>query len=292
VRALITGATGQLATNLLSTVPAGVQLASLSRAECDITELSIVEKAFRSFRPDIIINTAAYTAVEAAEGNQELAYQVNARGAGNVAKAAQLVGSRLIHISTDYVFDGKHSTPYPPEAPTNPLNVYGASKLAGEEAVQIESPAALIIRTSSVYSTTGKNFFLTILDLLSKGATPRVVTDQRGSPTFASDLAEVLWLCSFRTDLKGIYHFANAGDASWYQFACEIRALVVGKSAATLVPEIVPITSAEHNARAVRPRYSVLDSSALLRDLCLRARSWDAALRQVFDQTRGRARIS
>lgn len=292
MRALIIGANGQLASKLLSTVPAGVQPGSVSRAECDITDLPTVEKVFRSFRPDIIINTAAYTAVDAAEENRELAYQVNARGAGNVAQAAQHVGSRLIHISTDYVFDGRRSTPYPPEAPTHPLNVYGASKLAGEDAVRMESPDALIVRSSWLYSTTGKNFLLSILDLLRMGATPKVVTDQRGSPTLAADLAEMLWLCTGRTDLRGIYHFTNAGDSSWYEFACEIRALLVGEGAPTRVPEIVPVTSAQYNAPAARPRYSVLDSGALLRVLHRSARSWEAALHQAFAEIAGRARTS
>lgn len=284
MRALITGAEGQLASELLSTVPTGVQLRPVNRAECDITELAIVEKEFRSFRPDIIINTAAYTAVDAAEENQDLAFQVNARGAENVAKAARLVGSRLIHISTDYVFDGERSTPYPPEAPTHPLNVYGASKLAGEEAVRVECPAALIIRSGWVYSSTGNNFLVRILHLLRSGASPRVVADQRGTPTLAADLAEILWLCATHPELKGTYHFANAGDSSWYEFACEIRTVAAGERAGTGVPEIVPVTSAEYNAPAARPRYSVLDSSALLGVLYRGARSWEAALRQAINE--------
>lgn len=292
MRALITGGQGQLARALVATAPSEVQLRVVSRAECDITELPIVEKVFRSFRPDIVINTAAYTAVDAAEDSQDLAFRVNARGAENVAKAAESVGSRLIHISTDYVFDGERSTPYPPDAPTNPLNVYGASKLAGEDAVRGAAADPLIIRSSWVYSTTGKNFLLRILDLLRGGATPRVVTDQRGTPTLAADLAEVLWLCATRPDLKGMYHFANAGDSSWYEFACEIRTLVAGERGETRVPEIVPVSSSEYNAPAARPRYSVLDSSALLGVLLHSARSWEAALRNAVDELGTGAQIS
>ena len=284
MRVLITGGGGQLARELVATAPAGVELRSVSRAECDITELPIVEKVFRSFRPDIVINTAAYTAVDAAEKNEELAFRVNAGGAENVAKVAELVGSRLIHISTDYVFDGRRSTPYPPEAPTHPLNVYGETKMAGEEAVRCEAPDALIIRSGWVYSTTGKNFLLRILELLRSGVTPKVVTDQRGTPTLAADLAVILWLCTSRRDLKGTYHFANAGDSSWYDFACEIRAVVAHERAATGMPEIVPVSSAEQNAAAVRPRYSVLDSRALLDLLSRDARPWGAALRQAIKE--------
>ena len=180
MRALITGADGQIARELVSIVGSGVQLRAVGRAECDITELLTVEKVFKIFRPDIVINAAAFTAVDAAEENEEMAFRVNARGAENVAKAAELVGSKLIHISTDYVFDGERSTPYPPEAPTHPLNVYGASKLAGEEAVRAECPDALIIRSGWIYSATGKSFLLRILDLLLSGETPRVVADQPG----------------------------------------------------------------------------------------------------------------
>lgn len=282
MRVLITGATGQLARELVSTAPSAITLRALTRAELDIAELPLVEKALKSFRPDVVINTAAYTEVDAAEVNEELAFQVNARGAGNVAKAAQIVRSRLIQISTDYVFDGERSTPYPPEAPTRPLNVYGASKLAGEEAVRRESPDALIIRSGWLYSPTGKNFLVRILDLLRSGATPRVVADQRGTPTLAADVANIIWLCVTRPDLKGTYHFANAGDASWYEFACKIQAVLARECVGTRVHEIVPVTSAEYNAAAVRPRYSVLDSSALLGVLCCGARSWEEALRHAI----------
>jgi dTDP-4-dehydrorhamnose reductase len=243
--------------------------------------MEVLENVVKSFKPDIILNTAAYTAVDAAEKNEELAFRVNARGAENVAKAASIVGSRLIHISTDYVFDGERLSPYPPEAPAHPLNVYGASKLGGEEAVRAESPSALIIRSGWVYSTTGKNFVFRILDLLRNGIAPRVVTDQRGTPTLAADLAEVLWLCAACPHLKGTYHFANAGESSWYDFACEIRGLLAGERVGILLPEIIPVTSAEYNAPAARPRYSVLDSRALLGILRHGARSWRAALRQA-----------
>jgi dTDP-4-dehydrorhamnose reductase len=257
-------------------------LRTVNRVQCDITQFSVVEKIFRSFAPALVINTAAYTAVDAAEDNEDLAYGINARGAQNVAKAAELVGSKMIHISTDYVFDGERSTPYPPDALAHPLNAYGASKLAGEEAVRGESPDALIIRSGWVYSTSGQNFLLRILGFLRNGAILRVVTDQRGTPTWAADLAEVLWLCAMRPELRGIYHFANAGHASWYEFAREIRAFVIGEWVGHPVPDIVPVTTAEYGAAATRPRYSVLDSSLLLGVLHHRARSWEVALRNAL----------
>jgi dTDP-4-dehydrorhamnose reductase len=192
----------------------------------------------------------------------------------------------LIQISTDYVFDGRRSTPYPPDAPALPINVYGKSKMAGEEAVRREAADALIIRSGWVYSTTGKNFLLRILELLRGGVAPRVVNDQRGTPTLAADLANVLWLCAKRPELKGTYHFANAGDSSWYEFAVEIRSIVASESATASPPEIVPVTSTEYDAPAARPPYSVLDSSALLGVLSCDARSWQAALRHALDELR------
>jgi dTDP-4-dehydrorhamnose reductase len=292
VRVLVTGAGGQLAQALVATAPSALQVRAVTRAECDITEWPMVEKIVGSFRPDAVVNTAAYTAVDRAERDPQNAFAANSVGAGNLARASALAGARLIHISTDYVFDGHRSSPYPPDAATNPLNVYGASKLAGEEAVRFESSDALTIRSSWVYSATGRNFFLSILDLLRRGTVPRVVTDQRGTPTFAGDLAEIIWLCVARTDLKGTYHFSNAGDSSWYEFACEIRALLVGEGSAAHVPEILPITSAEYDAPAARPSYSVLDSSALLRPLSSSARSWKAALRRAFDDNAKRTGVA
>lgn len=284
MRALITGGDGQLARELVAEAQSDVQLRALSRAECDIAEYSNVERVIASFRPDVVINTAAYTSVDAAEDNNVLAFRVNAQGAHNVAKAAKRIGARLIHMSTDYVFDGGRDTPYPPDAEAHPVNVYGASKLTGEALVRTESPAALIIRTGWIYSTRGQNFLLRILDLLRRGVPPRVVNDQRGTPTLAADLAEVLWLCAKRPDLEGTYHFANAGDSSWYEFACEIRALVSDERTGTRVPQIISVTSTEYNARAPRPRYSVLDSSALLRQLRRSARSWGTALRHAIGE--------
>ena len=206
MRALITGADGQLARELVSTVPSGVQLRSVRRAECDITELPTIEKVFKSFRPDIVINTAAYTAVDAAEEDEDLAFQINARGAENVAKAAELVGSRLIHISTDYVFDGGRSTPYPPDAPTNPMNVYGASKLEGEKLALLAMPSAVIVRAGWMYSTTGENFVVHVLAALRDSRSLSVVWDQVGCPTSAHEFAVAIWKMR-DISLQGVYHW-------------------------------------------------------------------------------------
>lgn len=277
MRALITGAAGQLAQELVSTAPPGVQLRAVSRAECDIVDLQAIEKLFESFRPDIVINTAAYTAVDAAEENEDLAFQVNAGGAENVAKAAETVGATLIHISTDYVFDGLRSTPYPPEAPTNPINVYGASKLEGEKLALAAAPSAAIIRAGWLYSTTGKNFVSSILTALRGSRSLSVVTDQKGCPTSAHEFAVVLWKMS-GAGLRGIYHWSNSGSGSWYDFAREIAS--VGRKLGMLgeEPEIRPITTAEYPRRAKRPAYSVLDSTKLAGALEVSPTSWQQAL--------------
>jgi dTDP-4-dehydrorhamnose reductase len=284
VRALIIGADGQLARELVSTASAGVELRSVGRAECDITDSEIVDKVFKSFRPDIVINTAAYTAVDAAEENKKIAFEVNARGAENVAKAAELLGARLIHISSDYVFDGNRSTPYPPEAQTNPINVYGASKVEGEKLALAAAPSAAIIRAGWLYSTTGMNFLVTVLTALRSSRSLSVVTDQEGCPTSAREFAVVLWKIS-GAGLRGIYHWSNSGSGSWYDFAREIE--WVGQKLGLLgeEPEIRPVTTAEYPRPAKRPPYSVLDSTKLAEALEVSPSSWQQAL--LRDMTEG-----
>ena len=284
MRALITGADGQLARELVLTASAGVEVRSVARAECDITDSEIIDKVFKSFRPDIVINTAAYTAVDAAEENKKIAFEVNARGAENVAKAAELLGARLIHISSDYVFDGHRSTPYPPEAQTNPINVYGASKMEGEKLALAAAPSAAIIRAGWLYSTTGMNFLVTILTALRSSRSLSVVADQEGCPTSAREFAVVLWKIS-GAGLRGIYHWSNSGSGSWYDFAREIA--WVGQKLGLLgeEPEIRPVTTAEYPRPAKRPPYSVLDSTKLAEALEVSPSSWQQAL--LRDMTEG-----
>jgi dTDP-4-dehydrorhamnose reductase len=289
VRALITGARGQLARELAATAPSGVDLQSVSRAECDITQLQIVEKVFESFRPDIVINTAAYTAVDAAEENEELAFRVNARGAENVAKAAKLVRAQLIHISTDYVFDGTRSTPYPPDAPTNPINVYGASKLEGEKLTLRAMPNAVVVRTSWLYSATGKNFLISVLKAL-RGTRPlSVVSDQEGCPTSAHEFGLAIWKMS-SVSLRGIYHWANTGSGSWYDFAREIARIAQQLGLSDEGPEILPVTTEEYPRPANRPPYSVLDTKKLAEFLEASPSAWQQALRS--DMVRDLERFS
>lgn len=278
MRALITGADGQLARELVATAPAEVQLRAVTHNQCDITEPRILEKVFEAFRPDIVINTAAYTAVDAAEENEELAFLVNALGAENVAKATDLVGARLIHISTDYVFDGLSTTPYPPDASTNPANVYGASKLQGEKLTMSAAPRAAIVRSGWLYSTTGNNFLVSILHALRDSRPLSVVADQKGCPTSAREFALTIWRIP-DVALQGIYHWANLGSASWYDFAREIAH--VGQQLGILgaEAEIRPVTTAEFGRRAARPLYSVLDTTKLAEALAMQPSAWQEALR-------------
>lgn len=277
MRVLITGADGQLARELVSTAPSEITLRALNRTECDVTELPIVENACASFRPDVVINTAAYTAVDAAEDNEELAFGVNAHGAENVAKAAELVGSRLIHISTDFVFDGRRSTPYPVDAPTNPLNVYGASKLEGERLTLLAAPSSVVVRAGWLYSTTGENFLVSILSALCESRPLSVVYDQEGCPTSAHEFAIAIWkMPSVR--LRGIYHWANAGSASRYDFARGIERIAQQRGLVAEEREIRPITTGESARRANRPAYSVLDPSKLAGVLGLSPSPWQQAL--------------
>lgn len=278
---------GQLAHAFNGAKPSGTTILALSRRDCDITDSSSVTSAVRNWNPDVVVNLAGYTAVDLAETNREAAFAVNAQGAGNLARAATLVGARTIYVSTDYVFDGRRRIPYPPDAHPNPLNVYGESKLAGEREVQSEAKDALILRSGWVYSTYGNNFFLRILELARERSQLRVVNDQRGTPTSADELARVLWLCIMRTHLSGIHHFANAGEASWYEFTCEILSLASSLGLLLNMPDIVPIKSEDYNAAAQRPTYSVLDAGTLSDILNHRPSPWQAALRTVMKQYTG-----
>jgi dTDP-4-dehydrorhamnose reductase len=282
-RVLITGATGQIGQALVKARIEGAVILPVSHADCEITDYASVHATVTAFRPNLVFNLAAYTAVDQAENDAQTAFAINSAGAGNVARASALAGARIIHVSTDYVFDGRSSIPYAPNAFARPINVYGASKFAGENAVRIEVSRALIIRSGWVFSSIGKNFVLRILELLRSGETPKVVCDQLGTPTSADDLARVLWLCAMRPEIYGIYHFSNSGQASWFELATKIQALL-SERGGQRYPPIIPVTSADYRSPALRPRYSVLDSSALLAALPYTARPWEAALVDTMNE--------
>lgn len=285
MRVLITGSKGQLGTELLRIQPPGLEVTAVDVEDVDVSSPTEVEVFVSRLRPKLIINTAAYTAVDLAESEQEQAFKVNSLGAESMAVAARKTGSRLIHISTDFVFDGKASRPYRPEDPTGPLNIYGNSKLEGERSVLgILPSSSLVIRTSWLYSVFGKNFVKTLLELMRTRNRLSVVADQVGSPTWARTLSQAVWEAGFRNELVGILHWCDSGAASWYEFALAIRdeAIQAGLLENSVI--IDPVHSADYPTAARRPPYSVLDTSKSIDSLGLRPFEWRQALRQMLKE--------
>lgn len=280
MKVLVTGSTGQLGRELARTCPADIQLIGLTGV--DIADDNALRTAFHEIAPDVVINAAAFTAVDAAEQHRERAFAVNAGGAGNVAHACAEHGAALVHISTDFVFDGAQSTPYTPDAICHPLGVYGASKLEGERHVrEILGDRALVVRTSWLYSAWGNNFVKTILRLLAERDQIGVVADQVGTPTWARDLAAALWR-ALRIRLTGLHHWSDAGAASWYDFAVAIAEDATSNGLLATSCAIKPIRTQDYPTPARRPPYSVLDKTATWAGLDVVARHWRVALRDML----------
>lgn len=263
MKVFITGGGGQLGRELQGVTMAGAQVTAMGSSELDICDERAVERTLECIRPDLIINAAAYTAVDKAEEEAERAFEVNAHGAEVLARCASRLAARFIHVSTDFVFDGGKSRPYLPEDSTNPLGAYGASKLEGEKMVTgVLGGRALIIRTSWLYSRHGANFVKTMLRLMRERNRLGIVSDQTGTPTWARGLAGVIWRSAER-NLTGIHHWSDSGVASWYDFAMAI--FEEGRRLGLLEKEvdIIPISTAEYPTPARRPFYSVLDKSAI-----------------------------
>ncbi|HXG73010.1 MAG TPA: dTDP-4-dehydrorhamnose reductase [Gemmatimonadaceae bacterium] len=283
-RVVVFGAGGRVGSRLELSVPSELDGKFLTRAECDITNAGAVLDAIEAVRPEVVINAAAYTAVDDAESDPGRAFAVNAEGPRNVAAAAASVNARMIHISTDYVFDGETQSPYTPEDRANPLNVYGKSKLEGEVAVRESNPRSLVIRTSWLYDTEGRNFLRAVLGRMMSGQPLRVVDDQVGSPTSAAGLARIVWICATHPEIEGIHHWAGLGRASWYEFAVAIQELAISFGLVKSAVAIEPVTSAEYGTPARRPPFSVLDSSALSKALGRSPDPWREALADSLSQ--------
>ena len=283
-RVLVFGAGGRVGNRLALSVPGEIAGKFLTRSECDITSAGAVQDAVEASRPDVVINAAAYTAVDDAESDPSRAFAVNAEGPRNVAAAAASVKARIIHISTDYVFDGETRLPYTPEDHPNPLNVYGKSKREGEIAVRDSNARSLVIRTSWLYDTEGRNFLRAVLERMMKGQPLRVVADQVGSPTSAAGLARIVWVCATHPEIEGIHHWAGLGRASWHEFAVAIQELAISFGLVKSAVMIEPVTSAEYGTPARRPRFSVLDSSALSKALGRSPDPWREALADSLSQ--------
>jgi dTDP-4-dehydrorhamnose reductase len=253
VRILITGAGGQLG-RALQPVLSAHEVVALSHAQLDITRKDDVSAALAAHRPEWLLNAAAYNAVDAAESDRDAAFAINERGPRNLALATAASGASLLHVSTDYVFDGEASAPYDEDAAPAPKSAYGKSKLAGEQAVRAENPCHYVVRTAWVYASRGKNFPLTMLELAKRGGV-RVVNDQTGSPTYAPHLAAAIARLVESRAAFGTYHMAGSGAATWYELT---RALFEEMKVAA---PVTPVTTAEFPRPAPRPRYSVLTTA-------------------------------
>jgi dTDP-4-dehydrorhamnose reductase len=282
-RALITGAGGQVGLELQATAPSGWVVAACPSDQLDVTQADAVRAAITTFRPSVVIHAAAYTAVDAAEANADRARAVNADGTANVAEAAREVGARLLHLSTDFVFDGAQGRPYAPEDEPRPLGVYGHTKLEGERAaVRILDRQALVVRTAWVYSRHRRNFVLTMLRLMAERSEVGVVADQVGTPTWAGSLAEALWAAAGRTDLSGVVHWTDAGVASWYDFAVAIQEEALATGLLSRAVTVRPLRTEEFLSRARRPPFSVLEKGGSWEALGRTPPHWRVNLRRML----------
>ena len=283
MKVFVAGSEGQLGRTLADTVPGGVDFAGGNLPGLDITDLAALEARFAAERPDVVVNAAAYTAVDKAEAEPGIAAQVNVDGARNVAQAAGAAGARVIHLSTDFVFDGGKGTPYGPGDAPAPVSVYGQTKLDGEIAVREASAGdAIIIRTAWLYSRYGHNFVKTMLRLMGERDTVAVVADQRGTPTWAGSLAAVIWAAIDRDLPGGTYHWTDGGEASWFEFAGAIYKEARASGLLRRDVAVRPIPTAEYPTPARRPAYSVLDCAATVAALGVEQRPWDEQLRQML----------
>ena len=279
MKVLITGAGGQVGWELQQTVSTDIEITALHRVELDIADQAAAMSVIKELQPDLVINAAAYTAVDKAEEEVDRAYKVNVDGAANIARAVEDCSARLIHISTDFVFDGTGTKPYLPGDEPKPSGVYGASKLQGERAVMAEtSGRAVILRTAWVYSVHGSNFVKTMLRLMAKREELGVVDDQVGTPTWAKEFAKTIWLIAGKTDMQGTYHWTDDGKASWYDFALAIQEEAYGLGLLQKTIPIKPIKTEEYPTPARRPAYSVLDKTSTLEALDCKAPHWRESL--------------
>lgn len=290
---LLTGAGGQVAWEIeRRAADAGLSVRALSRAELDIADNKAVHSMVASIGPRVVINAAAYTAVDKAETEKDLAFDVNRDGPGHLAAICAGREIPLVHLSTDYVFDGESKAPYVEEDFTAPLGVYGESKLAGEAAVRAFLDRHIILRTAWVYGVHGNNFVKTMLRLGRERDVLRVVDDQRGSPTFAGDIADTLLLISRRLisealpeEAYGTFHYTGGGAVTWHGFAEKIFDLAAPSLGRR--PKVEPITTAEYPTPAKRPANSVLDCGKINEVYGIRQRPWEDALREMLAKTLG-----
>ncbi|ATO32287.1 dTDP-4-dehydrorhamnose reductase [Dickeya dianthicola] len=281
MKVLLTGANGQLGRCFQDRLPAGWDVWTTDSDELDITDREQVLTAIAAYPPDVIVNAAAYTAVDKAESEPEQAALVNKTGPENLALAAKLVGARLVHVSTDYVFDGKATVPYVETDPTNPLGVYGQTKLDGERAVMAVLPESIIIRTAWVFSEYGNNFVKTMLRLGKEREMLGIVADQRGCPTYAGDIAQAIIDLLKLGAAGGIYHFCGNKEVAWNEFSEAIFAKAVDLRKLEKAPVVNAIATDQYPTPAKRPLYSSLNCKKI-KSLGIELSDWQSALEDVL----------
>jgi dTDP-4-dehydrorhamnose reductase len=303
IRVLVTGAGGQVGADLVRMLEGRAQVVAHDRASLDLARPDAIVERMREARPQLVVNAGAYTAVDRAESEPELARAVNARAPGVLAEEARRLGALLVHYSTDYVFDGSKPAPYVEDDPAAPLNVYGASKLEGERAVAASGCDHVILRTSWVYAPRGRNFLLTMLNLAATREEIRVVDDQRGAPTSSRELARAT-LALFGAvaprhpitgeDLarvasrSGLYHATAGGETTWFGFAEAIfREWSLRRGAAFRAPRLVPIATREYPTPARRPANSLLSNERLHRTFGIRLAPWGEGLAEAISMLAG-----
>lgn len=282
---LVSGRDGQLGNELKDLAPAqDFKFVFTDVNDLDITDENALKAAFEKYKPAFFINCAAYTAVDKAEANKEIANKINAEAVGYIAKQCDQHHTKLIHISTDYVFDGKGTRPYSEADETDPINYYGYTKLLGEQQALKNKPDTIVIRTSWVYSSYGANFVKTMLRLMNERKEINVVNDQFGSPTYAKDLAEAImhivnseWP-TVNEARSSIYHFSNEGDISWYDFAVAIRDIK------QLDCVVNPIPTSAYPTPAKRPAYSVFDKQKIVNTFNIRLNNWKESLQSCLEK--------
>lgn len=281
MKVLLTGSKGQLGSCFCDRLPAGWEVLATDSDSLDITDLAKVKQVVAEYRPDAIVNAAAYTAVDKAEIEGELATRINEQGPENLAQAAVEAGCRLVHVSTDYVFDGQAKVPYREADATNPLGVYGKTKLGGEIAVAGTQPEAIIIRTAWVFSEYGSNFVKTMLRLAKERDELGIVADQRGCPTYAGDIAQAIIALLQGQAEGGIYHFCGDREVTWSEFAQAIFAAAIAQGQLEKLPRVNGITTEQYPTPARRPTYSSLNCEKI--KACRIAPSdWRHALKNIM----------
>ncbi|MEA3197375.1 MAG: dTDP-4-dehydrorhamnose reductase [Gammaproteobacteria bacterium] len=286
MKVLVLGGGGQVANAVRAAAPARHQVVSKTRAEVDIGDAAAVARALAETGAQWVVNAAAYTAVDLAEDHRSEAIAINDTAVGVLAAAASAAGSRLLHLSTDFVFDGESNRAYLPGDPTNPLSVYGVSKLGGERHVLEGHGAGIVLRTAWVYAAAGRNFVLTMLRLMREKEQLSVVSDQIGTPTWAGGIAAAIWGLIEVGVPGGVYHWTDLGVASWYDFAVAIQDEALARGLLSRAIPITPIPTAAYPTRARRPAFSVLDSGSTRALISIPARHWRHNLRTMLDELR------